>query len=239
MNPIINQIFDQALDRVIPHTWTVVNHDQLLSIRDEFAELLIRECAKHVEHAKGMDVDYQKYFKELLLGVEEPQGMPRRARSRERSEGAIMGSKLSEVLAALPELRQQHIEALAQVKVQEMLADTRKASAIHATALDKQEEEPVTGNVSIGTPTEQPERCSCGDRPKDQCPGEWEPGCDLGNNPKYVRRALPLYTHPPRMEWVSLTDDEISAIFPSSLRSDYKPYSFARAIEQALKERNT
>jgi hypothetical protein len=48
-----------------------------------------------------------------------------------------------------------------------------------------------------------------------------------------------LSAHPPRREWQSLTDDEISALFPSSLRSDYKPYSFARAIEQALKERNT
>jgi hypothetical protein len=36
----------------------------------KFAELLIDECAKHAEHAKGMDVDYQKYFKELLFGVE-------------------------------------------------------------------------------------------------------------------------------------------------------------------------
>jgi hypothetical protein len=36
---------------------------------------------------------------------------------------------------------------------------------------------------------EQPEQCSCGDRLKDQCPGEWEPGCDLGNNPQYARRV--------------------------------------------------
>jgi hypothetical protein len=51
--------------------------------------------------------------------------------------------------------------------------------------------------------------------------------------------SVALYTHPPRREWQGLTDDEISALFPSSLRSDYKPYSFARAIEAALKERNT
>ncbi len=47
-----------------------------------------------------------------------------------------------------------------------------------------------------------------------------------------------LVGDPPRREWVSLTEEEISALFPSSLRSDYKPYSFARAIEQALKEKN-
>lgn len=28
--------------------------------------------------------------------------------------------------------------------------------------------------------------CSCGDRPLDQCPGEWEPGCDLGANEAHV-----------------------------------------------------
>jgi hypothetical protein len=52
----------------------------------------------------------------------------------------------------------------------------------------------------------------------------------------------PLYTHPPRREWRGLTEEEINAVFPSHLRGDYKdliPYSFARAIEAALKEKNT
>ena len=30
------------------------------------------------------------------------------------------------------------------------------------------------------------ERCMCKDRAKADCPGEWEPGCDLGNNEKFV-----------------------------------------------------
>jgi hypothetical protein len=29
--------------------------------------------------------------------------------------------------------------------------------------------------------------CMCKDRAVSACPGEWEPGCDLGNNPKHVR----------------------------------------------------
>ncbi len=33
------------------------------------------------------------------------------------------------------------------------------------------------------------ERCPCGDRLKKECPGEWEPGCDLGANPLYARVA--------------------------------------------------
>jgi len=30
-------------------------------------------------------------------------------------------------------------------------------------------------------------RCMCKDRALSACPGEWEPGCDLGNNPAHVR----------------------------------------------------
>jgi len=50
-----------------------------------------------------------------------------------------------------------------------------------------------------------------------------------------------LYTNPPRREWQGLTEEDIRAVFPSHLRGDYKdllPYSFARAIEAALKEKN-
>lgn len=30
------------------------------------------------------------------------------------------------------------------------------------------------------------EMCVCGEMPKSKCPGEWEPGCDLGNNEAHV-----------------------------------------------------
>jgi hypothetical protein len=33
--------------------------------------------------------------------------------------------------------------------------------------------------------------CVCEDRPANQCPGQWEPGCDLGNNEEFVRVAEP------------------------------------------------
>ena len=32
-------------------------------------------------------------------------------------------------------------------------------------------------------------RCMCGEMLLSACPGEWEPGCDLGNNPAHVRPA--------------------------------------------------
>ncbi len=54
---------------------------------------------------------------------------------------------------------------------------------------------------------------------------------------------VPLYTAPPRREWQSLTDDEIVDIFEAEPRYHYPPIGatdreFARAIEQALKEKN-
>lgn len=33
------------------------------------------------------------------------------------------------------------------------------------------------------------ELCHCKDRLISECPGEWEPGCDLGNNEKYCKAA--------------------------------------------------
>jgi hypothetical protein len=50
--------------------------------------------------------------------------------------------------------------------------------------------------------------------------------CQLNNN------QIPLYTAPPKREWVGLTDEEIVACGWCDLR-------FARAIEAKLKERNT
>lgn len=101
------------------------------------------------------------------------------------------------------------------------------------------------------------EQCQCGDRPAAECPGEWEPGCDLGANEahakvhepqepvawqwldtghfrkKIPRQATPahwrpLYTAPQRQP---LTSDEIQTLW-----SPYRgaaPFSFARAIERA------
>jgi hypothetical protein len=54
-------------------------------------------------------------------------------------------------------------------------------------------------------------------------------------------KAAAAFAAPPRREWQSLSDKEISAMFPAHLRGDYKdliPYSFARAVEKALKEKN-
>ena len=46
--------------------------------------------------------------------------------------------------------------------------------------------------------------------------------------------TVPLYAHPPRREWQSLTDEEIVEVADGELDI----WSFARAVEAALKEKN-
>lgn len=49
----------------------------------------------------------------------------------------------------------------------------------------------------------------------------------------------PLYTAPPQREWQGLTDEEIGAAAKGSVEGEHMlPYSFARAIEAKLKEKN-
>jgi hypothetical protein len=53
-------------------------------------------------------------------------------------------------------------------------------------------------------------------------------------------RALPLFTHPPRREWRGLTDTEIGMLYVTwDATPGVSMADFARAIEQACKERNT
>ena len=48
---------------------------------------------------------------------------------------------------------------------------------------------------------------------------------------------IPLYTAPPKKEWVGLTDQEIHEI--DGYEEDRKMYRFARAIEAKLREKST
>ena len=49
----------------------------------------------------------------------------------------------------------------------------------------------------------------------------------------------PLYTAPPRKEWVGLTDDETTLVIHEWRHQEGKPYQLCKAIEAKLKERNT
>jgi len=47
---------------------------------------------------------------------------------------------------------------------------------------------------------------------------------------------IPLYTAPPRKEWVGLTDEEVWVAYEKGM---YEEMWFARAVEAMIKERNT
>jgi len=49
MNERTADLFAQALDEAVPETWTTLNPVQLMRLRDKFAELIVRECAKAFE----------------------------------------------------------------------------------------------------------------------------------------------------------------------------------------------
>lgn len=58
---------------------------------------------------------------------------------------------------------------------------------------------------------------------------------------EWRKYAVPLYTHPPRREWVGLTDEEINTLGKRMFGFTYDAGAdgaFARAIEAALKARN-
>lgn len=44
----------------------------------------------------------------------------------------------------------------------------------------------VSGDLVLDQVEEGKDRCSCGERQRAECPGEWEQGCDLGSNPDFV-----------------------------------------------------
>ena len=60
-----------------------------------------------------------------------------------------------------------------------------------------------------------------------------EEGNLIGPNPD----DIPLYTSPPKREWVGLTDAEIHDM--NGYEEDRRMYRFARAIEAKLREKNT
>jgi len=75
------------------------------------------------------------------------------------------------------------------------------------------------------TPTAQTP-CHCKDRPANECPGEWEPGCDLGNNEAYAKPYPP-----PRLTDVAV----VNLLCEYSVYTRQGQKQFARAIETAVR----
>ena len=46
MNERIDKLFGQPLDQAVPETWTSLTPAQLSKLKDKFAELIVRECAR-------------------------------------------------------------------------------------------------------------------------------------------------------------------------------------------------
>ena len=64
----------------------------------------------------------------------------------------------------------------------------------------------------------------------------WEPYCG-GKRPAHSTEAKPLYTAPPQREWQGLTDEDSEDACWTEV--DQRLCSFARAIEAALRSKNT
>ena len=58
MNERIRQLAGQALDKVVPYTWTRLDYNEIQRLQEYFARLIVRECAEQII-AKGTDwVDF-------------------------------------------------------------------------------------------------------------------------------------------------------------------------------------
>jgi hypothetical protein len=50
--------------------------------------------------------------------------------------------------------------------------------------------------------------------------------------------TMPVFTSPPKKEWIGLTDEEIDALLLPECAGDSEMHDFARTIESKLKEKN-
>lgn len=64
---LVDQLFDQALDKAVPETWTTLEYYQLMRVKKVFAELLIKECARFDSERNYPDhVDGRSFNRPIL-----------------------------------------------------------------------------------------------------------------------------------------------------------------------------
>ena len=51
MNQRIDQLWAQALDAAVPETYTRLSHSQVLKIKQVFADMIVRECARLADNS--------------------------------------------------------------------------------------------------------------------------------------------------------------------------------------------
>jgi hypothetical protein len=49
MNNTIKQLAGQALDKIVPYTWTTLNYEQIQELQEHFAQLIVEECISRCE----------------------------------------------------------------------------------------------------------------------------------------------------------------------------------------------
>ena len=69
MNQRIKELIAQAREPL--HNQNLPFNQGLIEYSEKFAELIVKECSKHAEHAKGIDVNFETYFKAMIFGVKE------------------------------------------------------------------------------------------------------------------------------------------------------------------------
>jgi len=57
MNERIQQLAGQALDRVVPYTWTRLDYDEIQKLQEYFAQLIVAECIGITDELVNRDVD--------------------------------------------------------------------------------------------------------------------------------------------------------------------------------------
>jgi len=57
MNNKIQQLAGQALDRVVPYTWTRLDYDEIQKLQEYFARLIVRECIGITDELVNRNVD--------------------------------------------------------------------------------------------------------------------------------------------------------------------------------------
>jgi hypothetical protein len=67
MNKRIRELADQALDKVVPYTWTNLDYVEIQKLQEYFAELIVTECATWiVDNAGAMDHLGPEYFAQAM-----------------------------------------------------------------------------------------------------------------------------------------------------------------------------
>ena len=58
MNERIRQLAGQALDQVVPYTWTRLDYDEIQRLQEYFAQLIVKECADVIDQVQTEGGDF-------------------------------------------------------------------------------------------------------------------------------------------------------------------------------------